>query len=221
MVMPPLGEFMEGGLLLLTREHILSLAHLPPSRFDHLERLLKAIQHVLVKHWGVTPLIFEHGPAPDDGKGVCCVDHAHLNIFPAPVSVHPHLAQRMNFPLATLSELGQTPPRGIRLSLRPGKRRRPPRLRRPECAHAVGAAHHHLPAWPARTMALARLHRTGRVAGHLSHVARPDQVMSGKPSDLDNTAERFMRAAGSRQSPPAGMPVPAPGIKRWKIRLAT
>jgi XTP/dITP diphosphohydrolase len=104
-VMPPLGEFMEGGLLLLTREHVLSLAHLPPAQFDHLERLLQAIQRVLVKRWGVTPLIFEHGPAPDSGKGVCCVDHAHLNIFPAPVCVHPHLAERMNFSFGPLSEL--------------------------------------------------------------------------------------------------------------------
>lgn len=106
-VMPPLGEFMPGGLLLLTREHILSLAHLPPAQFDHLERLLQAIQRVLVKHWGVTPLIFEHGPAPDSGKGVCCVDHAHLNIFPAPVCLHPHLAERMNFSLGPLSELAK------------------------------------------------------------------------------------------------------------------
>ncbi len=106
-VMPPLGEFMEGGLLLLTREHILSLAHLPPARFARLERLLEAIQRVLVKHWGVAPLIFEHGPAPDSGKGVCCVDHAHLNIFPAPVHVHPHLADRMHFSLGSISELAK------------------------------------------------------------------------------------------------------------------
>lgn len=104
-VMPPLGEFMEGGLLLLSREHILSFAHLPPAQFDHLERLLQAIQQALVKRWGRATLVFEHGPAPDWSKGVCCVDHAHLNIFPAPVHVHPHLAGRMNLSLASLSEL--------------------------------------------------------------------------------------------------------------------
>jgi len=106
-VMPPLGEFMEGGLLLLTREHVLSLAHLAPAQFDHLERLLQAIQRVLVQRWGVAPLVFEHGPAPDWSKGVCCVDHAHLNIFPAAVQVHPHLARRMNLSLGSLSELAK------------------------------------------------------------------------------------------------------------------
>ncbi len=104
-VMPPMGEFMEGGLLLLTREHILSLAHLRPAQFHHLEHLLQAIKRAVVKHWGVAPLVFEHGPAPDRGKGVCCVDHAHLNIFPAALQVHPHLAERMNLSIGPLSGL--------------------------------------------------------------------------------------------------------------------
>jgi XTP/dITP diphosphohydrolase len=106
-VMPPLGEFVEGGLLLLTREHILSMAHLPAGLFDHLERLLQAIHQALVKTWGVAPLVFEHGPAPDWSKGACCVDHAHLNIFPAAVPVHPHLAGRMNLALGPLSQLAK------------------------------------------------------------------------------------------------------------------
>jgi ATP adenylyltransferase len=106
-VMPPLGEFMEGGLLLLTREHILSLAHLPAAQFEHLERLLQAIRRALVQCWGVAPLVFEHGPAPGRGKGGCCVDHAHLNIFPAPVQVHPHLEGRMNLSLCSLSQMAK------------------------------------------------------------------------------------------------------------------
>lgn len=107
LVMPPLGQFMEGGLLLLTRQHIRSFACLPPAQFDHLERLLAVIQRVLAQHWGVSPLIFEHGPAPAEGKGVCCVDHAHLNIFPAPVAVHPHLAARMHATLVGLAGLSR------------------------------------------------------------------------------------------------------------------
>jgi inosine/xanthosine triphosphate pyrophosphatase family protein/diadenosine tetraphosphate (Ap4A) HIT family hydrolase len=104
-LMPPLGEFIEGGLLLLVREHIRSLAYLPPERFEHLERLLEAIRQALVQRWGVAPLVFEHGSAPDRSKGVCCVDHAHLNIFPARLQVRPYLARRMNLAIGSLSEL--------------------------------------------------------------------------------------------------------------------
>jgi hypothetical protein len=35
------------------------------------------------------------------------VDHAHLNIFPAAVQVHPHLARRMHLSLGSLSELAK------------------------------------------------------------------------------------------------------------------
>jgi inosine/xanthosine triphosphate pyrophosphatase family protein/diadenosine tetraphosphate (Ap4A) HIT family hydrolase len=107
LVIPPVGEFIEGGLLLLTREHILSFAHLPPEQFEHLERLLGAISRAVLERWGVAPLIFEHGPAPERTKGVCCVDHAHLNIFPARVQVHPSLAGRMNLTMSALSDLSR------------------------------------------------------------------------------------------------------------------
>jgi XTP/dITP diphosphohydrolase len=106
-VMPPLGEFIEGGLLLLTRQHILSFAHLPAASFQRLKRLLSVIRRELTSRWGVSPLIFEHGPAPERSKGVCCVDHAHFNIFPARVTVHPHLTARMSINLNSISELSK------------------------------------------------------------------------------------------------------------------
>lgn len=106
-VMPPLGEFIEGGLLVLTREHMLSMAHLGPEQFDRLEQLVAVIGEVLLKKWGVAPLVFEHGPAPLAGKGVCCVDHAHLNVFPAKVRVHPHLMERRHERVARLAYLAK------------------------------------------------------------------------------------------------------------------
>lgn len=107
LLMPPLGQFMEGGLLLLTRRHIPSFAFLPTALFDPLEQLLTAIRRELAARWDVAPLIFEHGPALERTKGVCCVDHAHLNIFPARVSVHSHLSQRMHIRLGSLAELSR------------------------------------------------------------------------------------------------------------------
>jgi inosine/xanthosine triphosphate pyrophosphatase family protein/diadenosine tetraphosphate (Ap4A) HIT family hydrolase len=106
-VMPPLGQFIPGGLLVLTRKHILSFAYLPEHLYGKLERLLKNICQELASRYGVSPLVFEHGPAPQRSKGVCCVDHAHLNIFPAKVPVHPHLSKRMAQTLGQLSELSR------------------------------------------------------------------------------------------------------------------
>ena len=109
-VVPPLGQFMEGGLLLLTRAHIPSFAHLPAEQFQHLERLLCAINKVSIAHWGVSPLVFEHGSALEYSKGRCCVDHAHLNIFPAKVKVQAQLTGRMHLSLASLSDLSRLRP---------------------------------------------------------------------------------------------------------------
>ncbi len=106
-LMPPLGQFMEGGLLLLTRQHIPSFANLPPVLFPRLEALLTVIRRELTARYGIPPLVFEHGPAPQRSKGLCCVDHAHLNIFPASVAIHPHLTQRMHFSMASASDLSK------------------------------------------------------------------------------------------------------------------
>ncbi len=104
-VVPPLGEFMEGGLLVLTRQHMLSLACLPQELYTHLERLMDTISKAVRAQYGVAPLVFEHGPAPEWSKGVCCVDHAHLNVFPATVEVHARLLPRMNLTIEHLADL--------------------------------------------------------------------------------------------------------------------
>jgi XTP/dITP diphosphohydrolase len=109
-VMPPLGQFMEGGLLLLSRPHILSFAFLSAEKFGRLEQLLAVIRRELAARWGTRPLVFEHGPAADRSKGVCCVDHAHFNIFPANVRVQPHLAQRMSIGLDTIRQMSRLRP---------------------------------------------------------------------------------------------------------------
>jgi inosine/xanthosine triphosphate pyrophosphatase family protein/diadenosine tetraphosphate (Ap4A) HIT family hydrolase len=104
-VLPPLGEFIEGGLLLLTREHIPSFAHLERGKLARLAQLMRVIRRELARQYGISPLIFEHGPAPQRGKGVCCVDHAHFNIFPAKVLVGPQLAERMSMPIRGLDDV--------------------------------------------------------------------------------------------------------------------
>lgn len=106
-IMPPLGQFTAGGLLLLTRQHIPSFAFLTAEKLDRLESLVKVVCQTVSARWGVSPLIFEHGPAPEITKGVCCVDHAHFNIFPAQVHLHPHLASRMHMPMTSLMELNR------------------------------------------------------------------------------------------------------------------
>ena len=92
----PIGMFVEGGLLLLSKEHIPSFAHLPKYKYAALNELLDKIKLTVFEIWGVVPIVFEHGPAVDKTKGKCCVDHAHFNIFPVSVNIHAWLKDRFH-----------------------------------------------------------------------------------------------------------------------------
>lgn len=102
LVFPPLGQFVEGGLLLATREHRLSMADLPDDYYDELERLVQETSERLRQHYGCPPLFFEHAPVAAGEKGTCCVDHAHLNVFPVAVDVQ---AQLERFPYQAITDL--------------------------------------------------------------------------------------------------------------------
>ncbi|MFH0287181.1 non-canonical purine NTP pyrophosphatase [Vibrio owensii] len=103
----PIGQFVEGGLLLLSKKHIPSFAHLPEDKYEALISLVDRIKTTLADRWGVVPIVFEHGPAIDKTKGKCCVDHAHFNIFPVSVDVHSRLEDRMNQEITHLLQLRQ------------------------------------------------------------------------------------------------------------------
>jgi ATP adenylyltransferase len=88
-----LGQITDGYILLLTKEHFFSMAHLPsPSYYEELEFVHNYIVAVLSRLYA-RPIVFEHGPMPVSagaGSGVACegggscMDHAHLHFFPIP-----------------------------------------------------------------------------------------------------------------------------------------
>jgi hypothetical protein len=110
-VFPPLGQFIEGGLLLASREHLISFACLPECYYDELEDLVHEIGEQLLLHFGCMPVFFEHAPLAPGDKGTCCVDHAHLNIFPVRVDVHEHLSHFPHCQIHSLKELAAMPAR--------------------------------------------------------------------------------------------------------------
>jgi inosine/xanthosine triphosphate pyrophosphatase family protein len=104
-LLPPLGQFIEGGLLLLSRNHIKSMAHLEDHQISELEDLMSEVTMTLRGAYGLNPVFFEHGPGCGRGKSTCCVDHAHLNVFPVEVDLMPLLSQFPGRQIGSLSEL--------------------------------------------------------------------------------------------------------------------
>lgn len=104
-VLVPIGQFIEGGLLLLSKEHIPSFAYLDKSKQKELSNLIEKIKLIIKRIWGLSPVVFEHGPPINKTKGRCCVDHAHMNIFPVDIDIHKTLKSRQHYFIKDISNL--------------------------------------------------------------------------------------------------------------------
>ena len=78
-VLPSLGQIAEGHLLILPRQHCLSLADIPHGNWGELERLSATVRRVLRSTYG-TCVAFERGTR--SGGGGCGISHAHLHFVP-------------------------------------------------------------------------------------------------------------------------------------------
>ncbi len=78
---PSIGALVPGWMLIVPRQHELSLAALDTSGQDRLWRFANPIaERVAVKYGPVS--LFEHGPAKAHRPVGCGVDRAHLHIVP-------------------------------------------------------------------------------------------------------------------------------------------
>lgn len=94
-VIASLGQIVEGYLLVLSKDHYPSIAHVPLTLYEELSLVYLRAKRVLSRCYSA-PFIFEHGPMPEKephGELLCsggaCVEHAHLHFIPLPVSSDP------------------------------------------------------------------------------------------------------------------------------------
>jgi ATP adenylyltransferase len=80
-VLPSLGALVEGWLLLVPKNHFLSMGALPSSLVPEMEEFKAAVAIRLSRIYGPVSA-FEHGPGEEQRKVGCGVDHAHLHIVP-------------------------------------------------------------------------------------------------------------------------------------------
>lgn len=95
-VVPTVGQIVEGYLIIVTKKHYLSMGHLPPSMYAELRWVSDQTSRVLQGVYGIDCIQFEHGPVGPSQSGGSCVNHAHLHVVPidldASVDIIPHLA---------------------------------------------------------------------------------------------------------------------------------
>jgi ATP adenylyltransferase len=80
-VIPSLGSLVEGWLLLVPRDHFISLGALPDRLVAEMEDMKAKVSAYVGNEYGKV-CAFEHGPASTSRKVGCSVDHAHLHIVP-------------------------------------------------------------------------------------------------------------------------------------------
>jgi ATP adenylyltransferase len=80
-VLPSVGSLVEGWLLIVPRDHHISMGALPDLLADEMRSLKHRLASRLRLLYGEL-CAFEHGPARLERRVGCGVDHAHLHIVP-------------------------------------------------------------------------------------------------------------------------------------------
>jgi diadenosine tetraphosphate (Ap4A) HIT family hydrolase len=95
-VIPTLGHIVEGYLLIVSKEHFISCGGIPSEMYPELEEIKEKVARILSDNY-TTPLFFEHGPASQNRKGGCCIDHAHIHAVPVNVNITGELAKHFSY----------------------------------------------------------------------------------------------------------------------------
>jgi len=85
-VAPSKGALVEGWLLVVSKEHLLSSAAMSLTPRADLEAALKAATALVESRFGPAT-IFEHGPSQNGSPIGCGIDHMHLHVVPLTFSL--------------------------------------------------------------------------------------------------------------------------------------
>lgn len=95
-VVPSLGQIVEGYLLIISKKHYTSIGEIPPGLHDELDTVCQKVRKILFDSYGM-PLFFEHGPSCKRQKGGSCIDHAHLHVVPVQIDILPELSKHFRY----------------------------------------------------------------------------------------------------------------------------
>lgn len=84
LVVPVLGSIIEGYILIISKQHINSMAELKQQELRELNSLINLLGELAKKAYGVIPTLFEHGTPPAEAKmaSQSSIYHAHMHLIP-------------------------------------------------------------------------------------------------------------------------------------------
>ena len=106
-VTPSIGALVEGWLLVIPKQHAISMGALEDSLLAELNEVKEILAQVLETQYGPV-CAFEHGPSRNNCAVGCGVDHAHLHLVPCNFdlasAVEPYLPAGATWRSAQLSD---------------------------------------------------------------------------------------------------------------------
>jgi ATP adenylyltransferase len=90
-VVPTLGMLLPGWLLIISKDHYLSIGALDNDLYQELEQVKASVQKDL-REMFQAPIFFEHGPCTPTETAGACIDHAHLHAVPLSFDLFQDLA---------------------------------------------------------------------------------------------------------------------------------
>jgi diadenosine tetraphosphate (Ap4A) HIT family hydrolase len=81
-VVPTIGCFTVGYILIVSKTHYLSISSLPDNLFSNFESLLDRCNVFMKKQFNSSYIAFEHGSTSSEYRLSCCIDHMHLHVVP-------------------------------------------------------------------------------------------------------------------------------------------
>ncbi len=124
-VKPALGHFVEGYCLVISKEHLRTMAELSSKEAAELEEVLGETERQLTAIYKNGLCTFEHGAACSSNRAGACIDHAHMHILPTSCDVTARLAALESVRISELRELCDFANRGqsyIYYEPQPGER---------------------------------------------------------------------------------------------------
>jgi diadenosine tetraphosphate (Ap4A) HIT family hydrolase len=81
-VLPTLGCFTIGYILIVSRKHFLSIGTIPNNLYDDFITIICKCGSAIKKQFGSSYVAFEHGSLSSEYRLSCCIDHLHLHLIP-------------------------------------------------------------------------------------------------------------------------------------------
>lgn len=94
-VFPSFGPIVEGHLLIVPKQHHISIAQMPQLHSE-LSKVQEKIRETLTKNY-CEPIFFEHGPISRYEKAGCCIEHAHLHAVPTSSSILEEITRNFDY----------------------------------------------------------------------------------------------------------------------------